>query len=71
MKKLFLNVISGRPMETLARQCHRRSVLWVITGLGCEVSRSNPKGTPFLEVSNELVHLELPGLSIHELSDLA
>ena len=34
--------------ETLARQCHRRGMVWVVKGLGCEGSQvQNPEDRPF------------------------
>ncbi len=38
--------------ETLAGKRHRRGMLWVMTGLGCERSRVQiPRITPILKVS--------------------
>ncbi len=52
--------------ETLARQRHRRGVLWVITGLGCGRSRVQiPGGEPPLlkvPVSNEIDYKHEVGL---------
>ncbi len=37
-------------METLAGQCHRRGMLWVITGLGCKrLQVQIPGVTPIFE----------------------
>ncbi len=46
--------------EMLAGQCHRRGVLWVMTGLGCEGSQVQIPGvTPIFEgVSIEYDRLE-------------